>query len=187
MLAGLLVFGLGGVGLATAPLHHRPPAWWYVASALLLAGIFLIASGSRGRLRPRLASDASPPAREPALERDPDVLVPMLGALIVYKYRWINEWQLERVLEGQRKQRKQRKRLGEILLEMGLVTRSQLGIALDYQTAYLRDKRARVGRLSTVVGQAQYPPQTAATTGRAADSLDLAAGDDGELVELLSP
>jgi hypothetical protein len=186
MLAGLVAFGLGGVGLATAPLHHRPLAWWYAASALLLTGISLIASGSRGKLRPRLDSGSAPAGSEHALGRDPDVLVPMLGALITYKYRWINEWQLEKVLETQRKQHKQRKRLGDILLEMGLVTRSQLGIALDYQAAHLHDKRARTSRLSTAAGHTQDALKAAATTGRAAPSLDSAIDADDELVELLS-
>jgi hypothetical protein len=109
----------------------------------------------------------------------------MLGALLVYKYRSITEWELEKALEMQRKLGKQRKRLGEILVEMGMVTRSQLGTALDYQAAYVREKRARSGRSLAAPRQAHGLPQAGAGAEQAAGTPPWVPADDPELAELV--
>ena len=56
----------------------------------------------------------------------------LLGELLVYRYRLITKEQQGRALERQREVERGR-RLGEILIEMGFVTSSQLQDALDYQ------------------------------------------------------
>lgn len=185
-LAAVLLFALGGVGLAAAPLRPHSPFWWYGASTLVVAGICLVAYRPRMRRLPRATSDPIQPASDPAPERDANVLVPMLGALLVYKYRFIKEWQLDKALELQRKQRKQRQRLGDVLLEMGVVTRSQLRMALDYQDAYLREKRAKVGRRSAARGHAHASPQPTDAPSQSTEPLQSPLVEDAELADLLT-
>jgi hypothetical protein len=138
------------------------------------------------RRLPRATSDPIQPAGDPAPERDSNVLVPMLGALLVYKYQFIKEWQLDKALELQRKQRRQRRRLGDILLEMAVVTRSQLRMALDYQDAYLREKRANVGRKSAARGHAHASPQPTDASSQSTEPHQSALVGDAELAHLLT-
>jgi len=56
----------------------------------------------------------------------------LLGELLVYRYRLITKEQRTLALERQREPARGR-RLGEVLMGMGLVTPSQLEEALDYQ------------------------------------------------------
>jgi hypothetical protein len=67
--------------------------------------------------------------------------MPMLGALLVYKYRAITEGQLQRATEFQRKQKRRRRELllGQVLSqEMGLVSPSQLRERLEFQQSRVR-------------------------------------------------
>lgn len=91
----------------------------------LLTGVLLILSAvyTRGH-HPDLALPAAGAPEEMAEESGP--AAPLLGALLVYKYRLITDEQLKRALEEQRKRPGQR-RLGEILLDMGLITRGSYG------------------------------------------------------------
>jgi hypothetical protein len=129
------------------PLDKRTPAWWIGASFFALSGLFLSLLTHRTHPARRAHAAALPPSQADLNGRrldDPDVLVPMLGALLAFRYRFINEWQLAKALAVQRKQRKPKQSLGRILLDMGLVTQSQLRQALDYQKEYERRKRARL-------------------------------------------
>jgi hypothetical protein len=110
----------------------------------------------------------------------------MLGALLVYKYQFIKEWQLDKALELQRKKRKQRQRLGDVLIEMGAVTRSQLRMALQYQEAYLQEKRAEAERKSAAHGHHSDSPRPAQAPRRSDEPLQAIAADDPELANLLS-
>jgi hypothetical protein len=56
----------------------------------------------------------------------------LLGELLVNRYRLISKEQCREALERQRDPECGR-RLGEILIEMGLITRQDLEEALDYQ------------------------------------------------------
>ena len=89
---------------------------------------------------------AGPVAGEGGAEATPaasnDFLVPLLGALLVYRYQVLSEEQLQRALEQQRREGPDRRLLGEILLDMGLVTAPQLQTALEYQQEEARRKRA---------------------------------------------
>ncbi len=60
----------------------------------------------------------------------------MIGELLVYRYRLITREQRDAALAQQREPGKHR-RLGEVLVQMGLVTEGDLQEALDYQ----RDRR----------------------------------------------
>ncbi len=129
------------------PLDKRSPAWWIGASFFALSGLCFSLLGRRAQSARRPRAAAPPAGQADLSERpsdDPDVLVPMLGVLLAFRYRVINEWQLEKALDIQRKQRKYKQSLGRILLEMGLVTQSQLQRALDYQKEYEQQKRARL-------------------------------------------
>jgi len=147
-LVGPAVFVIGCGAWALIPLDKRTPAWWIGASFFALSGLLLSLLGRRPQ--PARGAHAAPlpagqPDRNGRRPDDPDVVVPMVGALLAFRFRAINEWQLEKALAVQRKQRKPRQSLGRILLEMGLVTQSQLRQALDYQREYERRKRARLG------------------------------------------
>jgi len=146
-LLGPAVFLIGCGAWALMPMDKRSPAWWIGASFFALSGLCFSLLARRAQSA-RGANAAALPAGHADLagrhSDDPDVLVPMLGALLAFRYRVINEWQLEKALAVQRKQRKPRQSLGRILLDMGLVTRSQLQRALDYQKEYERGKRARL-------------------------------------------
>ena len=84
----------------------------------------------RTRQQEAIVPDSIPARAEP--------FVPMLGALLVYKYQALTEEQLEHALEQQRKEGKNRRRLGEILLDMGLVSSAELRKALEYQRSQAR-------------------------------------------------
>jgi hypothetical protein len=56
-----------------------------------------------------------------------------LGELLVYRYQLITEDQRDAALTQQRESVGKR-RLGEVLVEIGLVTQAQLQEALDYQS-----------------------------------------------------
>jgi len=56
----------------------------------------------------------------------------LLGELLVYRYQLITKEQRAAALESQRGAERGR-RLGDVLMQMGLITPSQLEEVLDYQ------------------------------------------------------
>jgi len=146
-LIALAVFAGGCVAWALTPLDKRSPEWWAGALFLVLSGLCLALLGRKSQSA-RSASRTALAGKQSAVTGprtdDPEVLVPMLGALLAFKYQVINEWQLEKALAVQRKQGRHKQPLGTILVEMGLVTPAQLEQALSYQKEYEREKRARL-------------------------------------------
>lgn len=129
-----VVFGLclataGGVAFGHAWTNESLP-WWGVGGVTLLTGLLLVLSGLYARSRPPgvipqvIVVEETPEAQEP--------LVPLLGALLVYKYQLITHKQLRDALEEQRKS-VPRRRLGEILVLKGLITLPELEEALAFQ------------------------------------------------------
>jgi hypothetical protein len=124
---GLFLSATGGVILGHA-WTAAEEAWWWIGGLTLLAAALLVLSSFyvRGRV-------VGPPPRQqrPAVSgvvvRWP---VPTLGELLVQKYRLITAPQLEEALE---KQGKEGGRLGDILVEMGVVSQSHLDAVLEDQ------------------------------------------------------
>lgn len=144
-LVGPAVFAIGCGAWALMPLDKTAPAWWIGASFFALSGLFLSLLAHRTDPARRAHAAPLPPSQADLNGRrldDPDVVVPMIGALLAFRFRAINEWQLAKALAVQRKQRRSKQSLGRILLDMGLVTQPQLRQALDYQKEYERRKRA---------------------------------------------
>jgi hypothetical protein len=128
---------VGGVVFGHAWTQQSAPLWW-VGAISLLVGVLLVLSGLYARSRP---AGVTPDflARERA--RSPqEPLVPLVGALLLYKYHYITQQQLDEALARQRKGQDTR-RLGEILLAMDAVTRPQLDEALRYQRSVFRQKQ----------------------------------------------
>ena len=114
----------------------RHAIWWWVGVLSVLAGVLLVLSAVSATRRGREQ------AREKEVvplrhldEREP--VVPLLGALLVYRYRMLTQEQLSRALEEQLRDDRQKRRLGEILLEMEMVTEEQLEEVLEQQRLYL--------------------------------------------------
>ena len=140
LVVGLALAAEGGVLYAHARTQAGGPSWW-VGGAAIVVGAVLSLSGLyslyvRTRQQEVIVPDSIPARVEPS--------VPMLGALLVYKYQALTEEQLERALEQQRKEGKNRRRLGEILLDMGLVSSAELRAALEYQRSQARKSEAAV-------------------------------------------
>jgi len=136
-----VVFGLGlaaagGVAFGHAWTNESIP-WWGVGGITVLVGMLLVLSGVYARSRPPhvtpqvIVPEEMPEAREP--------LVPLLGALLVYKYQLITHRQLRDALEEQRKT-VPRRRLGEILVLKGLITLRELEEALAFQHPHASEK-----------------------------------------------
>jgi hypothetical protein len=82
--------------------------------------------------------------------------MPKLGALLVYKYQVITEEQLEQALQRQREEPEKWRRLGEVLLDMGLISVVDLQEALDYQRSHRSASHgATAGGPNTSLSQAR--------------------------------
>ena len=138
VVVGLALSAVGGVAFGHAWTTDYLP-WWLVGAVSLLTGVLLILSAAYARSRPP-DTPLPPPAAEAASEQ-PDPLVPLVGALLVYKFRYVTQEQLNRALELQRRRRNTGHRIGEVLVQMGAVTRPQLQEALSYQRAEADRKR----------------------------------------------
>ncbi len=124
---GRVVLGLALAAIAGVSFGH---AWsnestslWVVGGVTLLTGVLLVLSGLYVRNEPE-----PPPA--PKTEEEREELIPLLGALLVYKYQLISHAQLQHGLE---EQRRSTRLIGEILVEQGLVTEGQVQVALAHQ------------------------------------------------------
>jgi len=142
---GRVVVGLGMAGTAGLAFGHAwtkeyAPMWW-VGGISLCAGVLLVLSGLHAR------SDAIKLSAETALttRTSPtgEPLVPLLGALLIYKYQLITHKQLADALA---QQRKSKALLGQILLGMALITEAQLEAALEHQRSYIAERHAADGR-----------------------------------------
>lgn|GEM_PF-1996131 len=136
---GLVLAATGGVALGHALTSGERAVWLWVGGITLVTGVLLAISGFHA------GAHAAQPLREQAPAepetKGPEPLVPLLGALLVYKYRLVSHQQLMRALE---EQRKTRKLLGEIMVDLGMITRSQLREALQHQRLVLEEKRGRL-------------------------------------------
>jgi hypothetical protein len=123
---GLALAVWSGVVLAAAWEGADRRLWWSGGLLLLGAGLLVI-SGLRGRGEPR--GKRPPPAYLPP-PRASQATAPLLGQLLVNKYGLITERELVIALE---QQRGTRRRLGQILVEMGCITESELAMVLSRQ------------------------------------------------------
>ena len=117
-------FALGvtsGVVFGYAWWGGEPTLWWLAALLLLLGSLIIIVA----LVRHPILREAGPRAggEEPA--------APMLGAMLI-SYKLISEADLVRALTLQRKSGR---RLGKVLVEMGLITSGQLVEVLEEQFA----------------------------------------------------
>jgi len=142
-ITSILVMGQVAVGIALAAtagpvfahaMTGESTMLWIIGGVCLVTGVALAAAGLTSSRR-RVQSLLRRKPRAPAPEQSRDPTVPMLGALLVYKYQVITEAQLQRALEQQHKAKRKGRNmmLGEVLLEMGMVKEPQLRAALDYQ------------------------------------------------------
>ena len=141
VLVGLALATTGGVVFGHAWTTAYSP-WWWVGAITLLTGLLLVLSAIYARSRPE--GSAVPKLTLPEKPADdPGPTVPLLGALLVYKYQFISQQQLNRALEEQRKQRKDKRLLGELLVESRLITAAQLREVLDFQHSIAEKRRRR--------------------------------------------
>ena len=128
---GLALAGTGGVAFGHAWTNEDTPLWW-VGAITLLVGTLLVLSGVYARSHPSEVRPEVIAQEEPASAREP--LIPLLGAILVYKYQFITQKQLQQALSEQM-HAAPRRRLGEILVLKGLLTAAQLEEALTFQHA----------------------------------------------------
>ncbi len=137
LVIGLALAGEGGVLYAHARTEAGAgPSW--VGLTAIVVGALLSLSGlyaiyARTRPCEVIVPDSVPARAEPAM--------PMLGALLVYKYGALTEEQLEQALEQQRSEGVNRRRIGEILLDMGFIGAADLQKALEHQRAQARKEQ----------------------------------------------
>ncbi len=126
VIEGLLLVLLATGSAAGAAESGLPSDSWATGGAVLL-GVLVVWSAvvtSSGPAPPRSMWGAMP-RRLPSGNESP-----LLGELLVYKYQLITEAQLTKALA---RQRGTSQKLGEVLIEMGLVTAGQIAIALADQ------------------------------------------------------
>ena len=124
----------GGVAFGHAWATKYAISWW-VGVLSIVAGILLVLSGVSAARRGR---EEEREEAVPLRHLDPrEPVVPLLGALLVYRYRMLTQEQLSRALEEQLRDDRRKRRLGEILLELEMVTEEQLAEVLEQQRLYL--------------------------------------------------
>jgi hypothetical protein len=131
---GLVLAGAGGMAFGHAWTNDNIPMWW-VGGITLLVGILLVLSGIYARTHAPAAPVEVVLPEEPAGAQEP--LVPLLGAILVYRYQYISQKQLQQALAEQAQSRP-RRRLGEILVLKGFLTAAQLEEALNFQHSVAR-------------------------------------------------
>jgi hypothetical protein len=137
--AGLMLAAVSGLAFGHAWTRQYTSLWWLNAMTML-AGALLVLSGLYARSRPPGVIPHI--MMEEELSEGQQPLVPLLGALLAYKYKRITQKQLNEALERQQKERQNRRRLGEILVQMGAITRPELEEALKDQRSVLSQKRS---------------------------------------------
>jgi hypothetical protein len=178
VVVGLGLAGEGGVLYADARTHAGGASWLVGVVAMLIGatlgisglyGLYAIHARSRG---PEVMVPEDLPAK-----REPSI--PMLGALLVYKYGVLTEEQLELALEQQRQEGENRRLLGGILLDMGLISAAELREALEYQHSLAHKAQAEGGE-----GDAEHVEKAKALAGVGEGRLPGEGGDEpceGEL------
>lgn len=138
LVIGLALAAIAGVVFGHAWTSARGSLWW-VGGITLLTGGLLILSCLYTRCRVEELPVELEILAQPEAAREP--LVPLLGALLVYKFRYLSHEQLNRALLKRRTEYRGQRRLGQVLVEMGYITQSQLQEALDLQESYARSLR----------------------------------------------
>lgn len=131
VILGIVLAATGGLAFGHAWSSESAP-WWAVGGITLLAGALLVLSGVYARSHPPRVTASVVVEEEPAESQEPQL--PLLGALLVYKYHLITRTQLDEALREQRRT-KPRRRLGEILVLKGLITVGELEEALAFQNS----------------------------------------------------
>ncbi len=129
LVLGLALAGEGGMLYAHARMQQGGPPLWIGVTAVLIGAVLSLSGicSIYARTRPVEITTAD------GMPAQPDPGIPMLGALLVYKYQALTEQQLERALEQQRKEGPNNRRIGEILVDMGLISAADLQTALEHQ------------------------------------------------------
>jgi len=129
LIVGLALVAEGGVLYAHARMSDGGPSWLVGAVAIVVGAVLALpgvtALYARSHTPEVIISEPIPGSRDDS--------IPMLGALLVFKYKLITEDQLKHALEVQRKDGPNRRLLGGILLDMGLISSAELQTALAYQ------------------------------------------------------
>jgi len=134
VLIGLALAATAGVSFGHAWTEERNSLWW-VGAVTLLAGVLLMLSALYARSEAKEIATSLAEASESVRPRER--LVPLLGALLVYKYQLITHQQLAAAIE---EQRKDKRLLGQILRAQGLITEGQLQEALAYQRGFVPEQ-----------------------------------------------
>jgi hypothetical protein len=112
---------------------------WCVGAGAALIGAFVSFTGIHAIRTRSLAAQAAMPE---GVSAGGESVIPKLGALLVYKYQVITEEELEQALQRQREEPEKWRRLGEVLLDMGLISVVDLNEALGYQRSQAAAKQA---------------------------------------------
>ena len=134
VLVGLTLAATAGVTFGHAWTEERNSLWW-VGEVTLLAGVLLMLSALYARSEAKEIATSLAEASESVRPRER--LVPLLGALLVYKYQLISHQQLAAAIQ---EQRKDKRLLGQILKAQGLITEGQLQEALTYQRTFVPEQ-----------------------------------------------
>jgi len=134
---GLILGAVGGVAFGHAWTNSSAP-WWWVGAISLLGGVLLLLSGLYARSRPPGVTPDIVVRQEHPNEQE--VVVPLLGALLIYKYQCLTHRELDEALREQREQGPGRRLIGQILVDMGAITTAQLDTALEHQRTLVREK-----------------------------------------------
>jgi hypothetical protein len=131
VVVGLALAATGGVAFGHAWTNQDAPLWG-VGAITLLVGTLFVLSGVYARSHPSLVGTEVMAPDDPAGAGEP--LIPLLGAILVYKYQFITQKQLQQALSEQAHM-DPHGRLGEILVLKGMLTAAQLEEALHFQHA----------------------------------------------------
>jgi len=126
--SGLILAATSGITFGHA-WSVEDAKWWWIGSMTLLAAVLFILSAL---YHPQEVSGAPPapvpPARTP---QKAGVSAPMLGEMLLRR-AMISQENLDRALA---EQKGSKRRLGEILVEMNLITHAELAQLLEEQLA----------------------------------------------------
>ena len=100
VIVGLALAASGGAAMGHAWTSESRP-WWGIGGTTLMVGVLLVLSGLYARSRPQGLRPHVITTEEPTGGREPSV--PLLGAMLVYKYQVITHRQLREALEEQKK------------------------------------------------------------------------------------